>query len=86
MPNLMNIKRLKMHAPATYQIRVVGLLNDSWSDRLEGMTISAIENPDGGSETMLMGRLADQAALSGVLNSLYELHMPVLSMKCLDCN
>jgi hypothetical protein len=32
----------------------------------------------------LVGRLADQAALSGVLNSLYELHLPVLSADCVD--
>jgi hypothetical protein len=32
----------------------------------------------------MVGRLADQAALSGILNSLYELHLPVLSAECVD--
>lgn len=31
--------------------------------------------------TTLLGELADQAALSGVLNTLYELHLPVLAVK-----
>jgi hypothetical protein len=36
------------------------------------------------SETVLVGLLADQAALTGVLNALYELHLPVLSVECID--
>jgi hypothetical protein len=32
--------------------------------------------------TILEGELSDQAALAGVLNSLYELHHIVLSVKC----
>ena len=40
-----------------------------------------IDYSDG--ETVLEGRLADQSALAGVLNFLYELHMPVISADCL---
>ncbi len=32
----------------------------------------------------LEGRLADQAALAGVLETLYELHLPILEVKCLQ--
>jgi hypothetical protein len=32
----------------------------------------------------LVGRLKDQGALAGVLSTLYELHMPVISVDCLD--
>jgi hypothetical protein len=39
---------------------------------------------DGGVESVLVGRLADQSALSGVLNTLYELHRPVHSVDCLE--
>ena len=38
-------KDLKLETPATYQIRVQGLLNVSWSDRLSGMAISRIAKP-----------------------------------------
>jgi hypothetical protein len=33
--------------------------------------------------TVLEGELTDQAALVGVLNSLYEMHLAVLSVECL---
>jgi hypothetical protein len=70
--------------PATYQIRVQGRLKASWSDRLEGMTISVAAPDEGPVVTTLEGKLPDQAALAGVLNTLYELHLPVLEVKCLS--
>ena len=70
--------------PSTYRIRVQGWVDPSWSDRLEGMTISLIMVKDGPSITMLEGELSDQAALAGVLNTLYELHLPVILVKCLS--
>jgi hypothetical protein len=48
------------------------------------MQVTETRGSDGQPETILVGRLADQAALSGILNSLYELHMPVLSAECVD--
>ena len=35
------------------------------------------------SVTTLEGRVRDQAELMGVLNSLYELHLPILSVELL---
>jgi hypothetical protein len=34
--------------------------------------------------TTLVGQLRDQAALFGVLNNLYELHLPILSVEYQD--
>jgi hypothetical protein len=34
--------------------------------------------------TTLTGNVMDQAALTGVLNTLYELHLPLLSVENLD--
>ena len=31
--------------------------------------------------TILVGELSDQATLAGVLNTLYELHVPLLTVK-----
>jgi hypothetical protein len=73
-----------MHGPAIYRIQIRGRLDTSWSDRISGMQITEIHGSDGQPETILVGRLADQAALSGILNSLYELHLPVLSAECVD--
>ena len=74
----------KMHGPANYRICVRGRLEGSWSDRLGGMQVSESRGTDGQPETILVGRVVDQAMLSGILNSLYEMHLPVLSAECVD--
>jgi hypothetical protein len=72
-----------MSGPAIYRIRVRGLLDADFSDRLEGMHIENLAQNDGKVESVLEGRLPDQAALSGILNNLYDLHLPVMSVDCL---
>jgi hypothetical protein len=75
---------LKMEGPAIYRIHVQGRLDARLASRLAGMQITEIRGSSKGPETILVGRLVDQASLTGVLNSLYELHLPVLSAKCID--
>jgi hypothetical protein len=75
-----------MHNPAIYRIHIRGHLDKSMSDQMSGMQITEIHGENGKAETILVGRLVDQAALSGVLNSLYELHLPVLSADCVDAD
>jgi len=71
-------------SPATYRIGVQGRVPARWRDRLEGMIV-AERSPEAESPvTTLLGELADQAALAGVLNTLYELHLPVLSVERLS--
>jgi hypothetical protein len=77
-------KHLSMQGPAIYRIRVEGSINPKWFSRLEGMNVTAGSSQAGITESILVGRLADQAALSGLLNTLYELHRPVLSVDCLE--
>jgi len=72
---------LEFDRPATYQIRVKGYLDSSWSDRLGGMEIRANDQAEGAPETILAGWLPDQAALSGVLNALYDLHLSLRSVE-----
>ncbi len=72
-----------MSGPAVYRIRVRGHLDADLSDRLEGMRIETLSRSDGKAESVLEGRLTDQAALAGVLNMLYELHLPVIAVNCL---
>ncbi len=67
--------------PVNYQIIVQGKIDPTWSDRLEGMTISLTAGEGREMNTILQGELNDQAALAGVLNTLYELHLPVLLVK-----
>ena len=73
-----------MHGPAIYRIQVRGRLDASCSDRIGGMQITETRGADGAAETILVGRLVDQAALSGILTFLYDLHLPVLSAECVS--
>jgi hypothetical protein len=70
--------------PAMYRIRVQGVLDESWSNRLRGMQIMRDEKAKKKKVTVLIGYLPDQPALSGVLNSLYDLGLPILSVECMN--
>jgi len=70
--------------PASYQISVQGRIDSTMSDLLGGMTISPVTVESDHPVTTLSGELVDQAALAGVLNMLYELHLTVISVKRLE--
>lgn len=69
--------------PGKYCIRVQGFLDETWSERLGGMSITTSSQGSQARVTKLVGHLRDQAELSGVLNTLYELHLPLLSVELL---
>jgi hypothetical protein len=48
------------------------------------MRITADSRGDKGSVTSLAGAMRNQAELAGVLNTLYELHLTLLSVEHLD--
>ena len=75
---------VNLDTPATYQIRVKGYLDSSWSERLSGLIISSSNLEDEPVVTTLYGRVLDQAALAGVLSALYGLHLPILSVECVS--
>lgn len=68
----------KFELPAAYRICISGYLDQRWSDRVGGMTVASVDRVDGSEVTTLFGCLPDQAALLGVLNTLYSLHLSVL--------
>ena len=85
MPYPEGSKRFALDRPGNYRIRVLGLLDESWSDRLGGLRITACSLKDQeGPVTELVGQVRDQAKLAGVLNSLYELHLTLLLVEYLN--
>jgi hypothetical protein len=64
-----------------YQITVRGRLDPSWSDWFNGMTVDAQPGLDGSTETSLTGRVADQAALQGLLMRISDLGLVLLEVK-----
>ena len=78
-----NRKRYPFDVPGIYRICVQGFLHESWSERLAGLRITT-GNFNGQEVMELTGQLCDQAELAGVLNTIYELHLPILLVECQD--
>lgn len=70
--------------PATYRISVQGRIDPTLSDLLGGMQIYPIIVDEDPPVTTIEGVLIDQAALAGVLNTLYELHLTVIMVQRLE--
>ncbi len=79
-----NDKSIKLWTSAIYLIEVEGNLNESWSEFLAGMHITARKRSDSTIVTTLVGRLRDQAELTGVLNSLHDLHRPIVKVEVVN--
>jgi hypothetical protein len=63
--------------PTIYEISLEGLLDPSWAEWLEGMTITFLET----GETLLSGPVADQAALHGLLNRIRDLNLKLVCVE-----
>lgn len=81
----MNSSKTIVHfdQPAIYQIMVVGKLDKSWSERLVNMQVSLEDACDQKNTYSLIGKLKDQAELNGILNTLYDLHLTIISITTL---
>jgi hypothetical protein len=62
--------------PMVYQIRIGGHLGRQWTDWFGGFAITL----DPGGDTLLTGRVADQAALYGSLKPVRDLGIPLVSV------
>ncbi len=67
----------KLPGEGRYEFRVKGLLQPDWSDWLEGLAITPLNN----GETLISGSLPDQAALHGVLAKIRDLNLVVISVR-----
>ena len=75
--------KLTLDRLATYQIKVPGHLDESWSEWAGAMTIKVDSQCDGPPFTTLTGTV-DQAALQGLLRRLYSLGLPLISVICVE--
>ena len=76
-----NRHKLTLYEPATYQIKVPGLLDERRSDWNDTMTVRIEYDEHGRPITNLTGSV-DQAALQGILRRLYSLGFPLISVIC----
>jgi hypothetical protein len=65
----------KSDKPMAYQIRLRGILDPSWSDWFDNFTITTQ-----GEETLMEGRVADQAALHGILSKINDLGLAIVTV------
>jgi hypothetical protein len=75
--------KLTLDRLATYQIKVPGHLDKSWSDRIVEMTLTVGSNDDGLPVTTLTATV-DQAALQSLLRRLYSRGLPLISVICVE--
>lgn len=66
--------------PAAYQIRIKGHLSRQWVEWFAGFTITLAEDGN----TLLTGRVDDQAALHGLLKKVRDLGMPLLAVNVVE--
>jgi hypothetical protein len=66
-------------SPASYEIRVEGVLDQRWAAWLGGLHIDR-----DGAQTVISGLLADQPALHGLLAKIRDLGLCLISVHRLD--
>ena len=75
---------IEFGGPAIYRIVVQGSLSPEWASRLAGMEITTISRGDRAARSTLEGPICDPAELSGVLDTLYGLHLPILKVEKIE--
>jgi hypothetical protein len=79
-----NSKDLDFGDPAVYRVVVQGSLTQAWVDRMADMKITAVSQGSSAPHTELRGLVRDQAELSGVLETLHSLHLPIVKLERVD--
>jgi hypothetical protein len=64
----------------SYEIRVKGRLDARWAARFDGL---GLKHESAGT-TLIHGRVADQAALHGLLSKVRDLGLPLISVTRVD--
>lgn len=67
-------------AARVYQIRIQSQLGPQWTEWFQGVTIT----PQANGDTLLVGPVVDQSALHGLLKSIRDLGLTLLSLNCLE--
>jgi hypothetical protein len=64
---------------ALYEITVLGILDESWSDWFGDMTITVEADV-----TTISGAVPDQSALRGILDRIWDLNLTLISARRTD--
>jgi hypothetical protein len=64
----------------SYEIRVEGILDERWSSWFDGLDVRTL----GENETIIVGPVADQAALHGLLSRVNDLGLVLISVRRIE--
>jgi hypothetical protein len=67
---------MQKHTPHSYQIRVLGRLDDSWSTWFENFSITYPDEQT----TLLSGQVRDQSQLHAILIKIRDLNLTLVSV------
>ncbi len=81
---LMAQHKLTMYETAVYRIRFQGAFDDSWLQNLGAEWTIQYSDETPAVTTTITGAMCDQAALLGLLSSLYNVGLPLLAVECLE--
>lgn len=80
----MSQHKLTMYETAVYRIRFQGEFDESWLQDLGADWTIQFNDDSTAVTTTITGVIGDQAALIGLLSSLYNVGLPLLEVECLD--
>ena len=68
-----------------YEVRVRGSVSPRWARCFDHMAVLSDGRSEEETVTVLTASVPDQAALLGLLHTLYSLGLPLISVNCLEC-
>ena len=71
----------QLDRPSTYTIRVEGRVRQEWSEWFNDLTITVVDDEEGGPVTWLVGTVKDQAELRALLNKIWNLNLTLISVQ-----
>ena len=69
---------------ACYRIKVRGRLEESWAERFYGLSLDVRKDGENKYISTLTGSLSDQAALAGLLSSIYDMHLTIIAVEMVE--
>lgn len=72
--------------PCIYEILVQGKLDRDWSDWFDGLSIALTCSGEQTPTTTLIGPVADQTALRGMLCKLWDLNLTLISVRRIEAD
>ena len=76
--------KLTMYETAVYRIRLQGAFDDTWLQDLSPEWTIHFNDETPPVTTTITGAICDQAALLGLLSSLYDVGLPLLAVEYLE--